>query len=280
MAQADTGMNLLGHLNSQSGVGIFAVRGVLNNQQENVVEIQDSVISLILSHPTEFVSRRGGSSFRPINPLNFCAAGSTFQMRADGPMTVASCVFGRGFLRDLEEMEEGLCLSRLDIVSGISSQRITELCLSMFREALMPGFASSIFAEATGTMIALEIARYNGGRSLDQSRGGLAPWQLRRLEDYLQANLSDDLSLEKLARLMNMSARHLSRGVRRAKGVTIQQWIARERLQKARRLLSQGDLPINLIANQAGFQTAAAFATAFKAVMGCTPSQFRKVSIN
>jgi AraC-like DNA-binding protein len=278
---ANAGMRLLGHLDSPRGVGMFAVRGVLNNEYENHITIEEAVISLVMSNPTEFVSSRAGRTFQPVHPLNFCARGTTFLMRANGPMTVASCVFSRTFLNELSEMEEGFRLNDLDIVSGIDAPRLAELCRSMFREALAPGFASSIFAEATGTAIALEIARYNGGpRSKQRTRGGLAPWQLRRLEDYLYANLSAELSLGKLAKLLGLSVRHLSRGVRQAKGITIQQWIAQRRFQEARRLLAETNLPINLVANRTGFRSAAAFATAFRAAIGCSPSEFRKVCVD
>ena len=48
----------------------------------------------------------------------------------------------------------------------------------------------------------------------------------------------------------------------------------------ARRLLAETNLPINLVANQTGFRSAAAFATAFRAAIGCTPSEFRKVCVD
>lgn len=273
------GMRLLGQLASPRGAEISAARGILNDRDENHVLVDDAVISLIMSNPTEFVYRRTGKTFQPVQPLNFCARGASFLMRANGPITVASCVFRPAFLNELAETEEDFRLNHLDIISGIESPRLTVLCQSMFREALRPGFACSIYAEASAITIALEIARYDRGPSRDRTRGGLAPWQLRRLQDYVYANMSSELSLTNLAKLLGVSVRHLSRGLKQATGLTVQQWVAKARFKEARRLLAETDLPINLIAKQTGFLNAAAFATAFRAGTGLTPSEFRTVRL-
>ena len=194
-------------------------------------------------------------------------------------MTVSGCTFSPPFLDDLAETEDGLRLDDFDIVAGIESPRLVDLCQAMFREAIAPGFASSVFADATGTAIALEIARYNGARRRDDRplRGGLAPWQLQRLESYVNEHLSDELTVGELARLLGMSVRHLSRVVRKTKGMSIGQWIAQGRFLEARRLLLETDFPVSVIANRTGFRSTAAFSTAFRVSAGCTPSTFRRL---
>jgi AraC family transcriptional regulator len=101
---------------------------------------------------------------------------------------------------------------------------------------------------------------------------------VRRLESYVRDHLSDDLSLNQLARLLGVSVRHLSRKVREAKGMSVHRWIAECRVAKARRLLAETELPVHEIAQRSAFHSAAAFSTAFRAVSGFAPGEFRRLN--
>jgi AraC family transcriptional regulator len=185
-----------------------------------------------------------------------------------------------GFLAGLAEIDSGVQIDNLDHLPSIESERLSYLGRAMFREAIAPGFASSLLAEVIGMEIALEIARYDGARRSDDGlrQGGLAPWQMRRLESHVRDNLSGDLTLSDLAALLGISARHLSRAVRHAKGVSVHRWIVDRRLAEARRLLSETDLPIQEIARRSAFHSASAFTTAFRAACGHAPGEFRRLT--
>ena len=99
------------------------------------------------------------------------------------------------------------------------------------------------------------------------------------LADHLRAHLSEDLTLHELAMLLGISVRHLSRVVRREKGVSLHRWIADYRLNEARRLLSETDLPIHEVARLSAFRSSAAFSTAFRAASGFAPSEYRRLQV-
>lgn len=126
----------------------------------------------------------------------------------------------------------------------------------------------------------LEIARYDGARRCDDTYlgGGLAPWQMRRLEDYVCAHLAGELTLTALADLLDISVRHLSRVVKQAKGLSVHRWVADLRIAEAQRLLSETNLPLHDIARRVAFMGAGAFSTAFRAASGLSPSDFRRLS--
>jgi AraC family transcriptional regulator len=161
----------------------------------------------------------------------------------------------------------------------MQSERLVYLGRAMFREATQPGFASSLFGEAVGIEIALEIARYNGARSKDSetSRCELGQERMRRLESYVRDRPSEKLSLKELALQLGTSVRQLSRAVRRTKGTSIHHWIAQCGFAEGHRLLAETDLPIQAIALRCAFQSSGAFSTAFLAVSGVSPSRFRKL---
>ena len=136
-----------------------------------------------------------------------------------------------------------------------------------------------VVRRSDGTAIAVEIGRCDGAQrpTQGQRRGGLAPWQMRRLEDYVHDHLSEELTLNELAQLLGISLRHLSRVVRQAKGVSVHRWIADCRILEARRLLAETDLPVQEIARRAAFHSPAAFATAFRAASDYAPVEFRRL---
>jgi AraC family transcriptional regulator len=272
---------LLGRVASPRGVAIVATDGLPNDRTENDLTVATAVLGYSLRMPADIAIGRGGRPFQPIGPLNFYSPGVSLRLRCGGPITLSFCVLSAGFLASLSETDGGVRIDNLDFLPSIESERLTYLGRAIFREALEPGFASSLLAEAMGMEVALEIARYDGARRADNepSHGGLAPWQMRRLEAYIRDNLSGDLSLSELAALLNISVRHLSRAVRQAKGVSVHRWIVDRRLAEARRLLSETDLPIHEIALRCAFHSAAAFSAAFRGASGYAPGEFRRLTL-
>jgi AraC family transcriptional regulator len=267
-----------GRVASPRGVQLIAVDGLVNGRTENRFTTTlrfFSYLPRISADGAMSVDRR---PFAAAGPLNFLAPGVDTTMRGGGPVTGAMCIFSPNFFPRLLETESGFRIEGIDFLTDIQSERLTYLGRAMFREAIAPGFAGGLFAEAIGMEIALEIVRYDSARRSDDCRraGGLAPWQMRRLESYVGSNLSDDLTLSELAGLLGISVRHLSRAVRQEKGVSVHRWIADRRLAEARRLLSETDLPIHEIARRSAFHSASAFIAAFRAAAGIAPGEFRR----
>jgi AraC family transcriptional regulator len=271
---------LLGLVASPRGVQLAAYQHLLIAGIEYRVSTDAPTFSYILKAPDDTaLSREGRPPFQ--GRLNFFVPDVPVALRASCPMTGVVCAFGADFVAALAEIDDGLRLSEIGMLADIESERLVALGRAMWREAIDPGFASSVFAEAMGMAVALEIVRYDGAlRSDDRPyRGGLAPWQMRRLESYVRENLARDLSLDELARLLGISVRHLSRAVRQARGVSVHRWIADCRLQEARRLLTETDAPIYEIARRSAFHSASAFTAAFRAASGYSPGQFRRLTM-
>jgi AraC family transcriptional regulator len=271
---------LLGRAESARGVQLVAYQYKLNSQIEYTVATDSPTFCYILKAPVDTSLTREG---RPCEGrLNYFVPGAPLALRGTGLMIGVICIFGPSFLAGLSEIEVGHPLTKIGLMTDIESERLIYLGRAMFREAVEPGFASSLFAEAMGMVSASEIARYERAHQADEghSRGGLAPWQKRRLESHIRANLSEALNLKSLGRLVGISARHLSRAVRRTKGVSVYRWISDFRLAEARRMLTETDLPIHEIARRSAFQSSGAFSTAFRAASGYTPGEFRKLPID
>ncbi len=112
--------------------------------------------------------------------------------------------------------------------------------------------------------------------AVPQLRGGLAPWQRRRAEEMLRANLLGDISLAEVAQQCGLSAGHFSRAFRQSFGATPHRWLERHRLDAARDLLLHSSLALEEIAVACGFTDAPALVRTFRRVIGTTPGQWRR----
>jgi AraC family transcriptional regulator len=163
--------------------------------------------------------------------------------------------------------------SRIEASLDVSSHSIKQLLLRLGQEARAPGFASEVLAEAIGVQIAVELERYYLRVANPSAPGTLAPWRLRLIEDRLHAS-DDPPTLSELASLCDLSVRHLARGFRESRGISIGKHIAQLRLDNAKRLLAAG-MSVKAVAFAVGFKSVTSFCFAFRNAAGVPPRQYR-----
>jgi AraC family transcriptional regulator len=122
------------------------------------------------------------------------------------------------------------------------------------------------------------LALHGNVRPDPTARGGLAPWQLRRVTDFMLAHQADNLLLADLARLVDLSPKHFARAFRQSTGMPPHRWLMERRIERARELLVVGNVPIADIALACGFFDQSHFTTAFRRLVGTPPATFRRVS--
>lgn len=93
---------------------------------------------------------------------------------------------------------------------------------------------------------------------------------------YIDENLSGDLSLTHLARLMEVSPGYLSTRFHQETGSTLASYITAVRMKNAVRLLGQSRLQIQAVAQMCGFADPNYFARQFRRFYGMTPLQYRR----
>lgn len=147
------------------------------------------------------------------------------------------------------------------------------------REAMAPGFASATLVESITMGLLVRLARHFGKQAgLAPDRGGLAPWQLRRIRERIaDANdIDPPPGLAELAALAGISCGHLRRAFKQSTGVTIGDHIRHAQFERAQALLSGTDLPLGEIAIRLGFASQYGFTLAFRRCADETPSAYRK----
>ena len=101
---------------------------------------------------------------------------------------------------------------------------------------------------------------------------------LLEIKAYIQAHLSEKLTIDLLCKQFSVSPTFLKEGFRRAYGVPIHTYLIRQRLRRAQELICTTRMPIQQIAQSVGYEGMSQFNTAFKREYGMTPGQYRKMS--
>lgn len=94
--------------------------------------------------------------------------------------------------------------------------------------------------------------------------------------DYIEMHAEDELSLPILAKRVGYSEYHLSRKFKQEMGVSISAYIRYARVERAKYLLTNTDLPISQIASDLRFCSGSHFSAAFQEVTGKKPQEYRR----
>ncbi len=150
-------------------------------------------------------------------------------------------------------------------------------------QALMPALrrpeeASALFVGHMFAAMRLHIAQRYGGLSLrrEPPRGGLAPWQEKRVKEMLGDQLRGDLTIRELSEACAMSPTHFARAFKRTIGVPPHQWLVNQRVETAKHLLRTTREPISNIALFCGFADQSHLTRAFSRLTGSTPAAWRR----
>jgi AraC family transcriptional regulator len=138
--------------------------------------------------------------------------------------------------------------------------------------------AGRLYGESLATALALHLLqRYAGCPPTDgDPRGGLPPARLRRVLDYMQAHLGEELSLRQLADVVQLSPHHFAARFKQSTGVAPYQYVLQQRIATAQHLLAEPRLSLVEIAYRLGFSSQAHFTTMFRLHVGTTPGAYRQ----
>jgi AraC family transcriptional regulator len=175
---------------------------------------------------------------------------------------------------DPKVLELAECLE-LEPQWQIRDPLIEQMGVALQQETIATGAAGEAYAEAIAIALSAHLARRYGKKYIVSPPGMLTAQQSQLVRDYICANLIEDLSVDRLARLLQLSPGHFAILFKRRVGITPHQYVVQVRIDRACLLLRSTDLPILAIAHQIGLHTQSHFTRLFRQRMGLTPKQYR-----
>ncbi|WP_180898713.1 AraC family transcriptional regulator [Martelella soudanensis] len=108
------------------------------------------------------------------------------------------------------------------------------------------------------------------------AKGGLSPRNWKDVEDFIQANLTENFSLTALAELCNLSYSHFTRAFRKTAGMSPYRYVLNQRLIYAQNIILRSDLALAEVATLAGFSSQSHLTSTMRRLHCVTPAALRK----
>jgi AraC-like DNA-binding protein len=99
---------------------------------------------------------------------------------------------------------------------------------------------------------------------------------LLRARDLIDARYAEPLDVPVIARRAHVSPAHFSRRFTRTFGETPHQYLLTRRIERAKHLLRETDRSVTEISLDVGFLSLGSFSSKFKAIVGGTPTEYRR----
>ena len=153
-----------------------------------------------------------------------------------------------------------------------------EIMRQLAEELSVPGVYSQLYAETLTLALLIDLLRHQDApRHIASVKGGLAAWQLRRVEEMIHDCLADGLSLAELAAVTGLSKSHFARAFRHSTGLPPHQYQLNARVERAKHLLRRSDLTLTQIGSDCGFKEQSQFIRVFRRLVGFSPGTWRRM---
>lgn len=174
-------------------------------------------------------------------------------------------------------LNETASLPPMSAMINAADPGLSSIARMVFSELAVGTAPTQLAWDTCGAMLALRLVQLQTRSAPRQISRGLPAWRLKRVTDYLMSHLSDDVPLADVAAVADLSPHHFCRAFKQTTGLSPNAWLTARRMERAQALMAaHPKLGLTEIALCVGYQSQAAFGTAFKRVCGATPSQWRR----
>jgi len=178
-----------------------------------------------------------------------------------------------------EAARERLTESSLEIVPKhvVTDDRLAHLLFALDAERARGYSAGKLFVDSIETALAnILLTSFNTftPRAI-RGKGGMAPRVLRRVVEFMHANIDKQIGLKDLADCAGLSLSHFSFQFRASTNQSPHQYMLRLRIQRSKELLADSRFSVLDVGLEVGFRNQRHFATVFRNSVGVPPSVYR-----
>jgi AraC family transcriptional regulator len=162
----------------------------------------------------------------------------------------------------------------LHAFTHLADPQIEHICRALKAEAESGFLSGSLYGEALGLALASRFLGQFSKLNIPR-RGGLAPRIVRRVIDYIDSEMDSPLRMSELAEIAGLSQCRFAHNFKLQTGMSPHQFVMHARIERAKRMLRETNLPVVEIALAVGLQSSSRFNALFKRELGTTPRNFR-----
>ena len=237
------------------------------------------VVVVHLNHPLRMEWKEGGRYIpKTIAPgeVSFMPAGAATSVRSDQAAEFLNVSISPTFMTMV--CGEFVTASDFEMRTefGREDKFVQGLCLALRDEVAKGGPSGKLYSESLASSLAVHLAQNYGQRGMQpkSQAAGISSRRIRQAIEYINDRLGQDLSLHEIAQSVNLSQFHFARLFKQSVGLSPHQFVIKQRIELAKRLLLQGEQPIASIAVEVGFADQSHFTSQFRRRCGLTPQDF------
>lgn len=225
-------------------------------------------------------SQGGRSLKRDVRSGSFStvAAGSAYRWHTKGPIAFGHIYLQPGWFA--QTVAEGLDCdpAKVELEEEVGSY--DALIGHMLAALVQTGAGDDVAVmqqEAALEALLLRLHERQSSAARTDERMLITAGSVRRVCDFIAANLDSTLTLDELARVAGYSRFHFARGFRAATGMPPYAYLLRQRIARACEMLGERGVPVSAIATATGFATHAQFSSRFRQITGIAPRAYREM---
>jgi AraC family transcriptional regulator len=209
----------------------------------------------------------------PAGTLGFHPGGATLEI-AHGSGRVIQVLQDPALYDAVAAEACGRCVLGIEPILPFEDPLIAQIVRTLAAE-MDGGPASRLLVDGLSTVLAVQVVRRFVRLQPPRADRGMSRERLRRVLDYVEAHLDEELTLAELADVACLSPWHFSRRFKQAMGVGPQRYTAQRRVERAKALMRRSDQTLAGIAASVGFADQSHFTEVFRRETGTTPGRFR-----
>ncbi|CAA9348198.1 hypothetical protein AVDCRST_MAG94-2655 [uncultured Leptolyngbya sp.] len=174
--------------------------------------------------------------------------------------------------------------AQVNLVNHFGQQdlNLQQIAMLLLAEAKSGGMMGRLYVESLSQALIIHLLRHysEGAPITARENRSLTHIQLQPALDYIHTHLDQDLSLVQIAQNSNISPTYFARLFKQAAGTSLHQYVIKQRVKRAKLLLTTTEFTIEHIAAQVGFSSQSHLTHHCKRLTGMTPKQlFNSVRI-
>lgn len=184
-----------------------------------------------------------------------------------------------GLLR-LTAEQAGLDPERVELVNRFQmrDRQIEHIGWAVKAEMELGFPNGDLYLDSLATALSVHLIRRHSvvGGDNGTLKGGMPGQRLKRVLSYIEDNLTAELSLVEIASIAGISVSQCKAAFRESVGLPVHQYVLERRVDRARALLSEGELSISQIALETGFSHQSHLAYHVRRLLGVSPTAIRR----